>query len=483
MKRLINNPFLVFLIVYTIGHIGILTIPRAVFWDDWTLFNTKNETILGTFREAGDVFNLFGLMHVFLLGLGVWVYKYLTFVVMYLSGCFLFLVLKRQSWISNDAAFFTTILFLVLPLNTARVSLICMPYTMCYFIFFLAWYLVVRHRILSLLLFFLSFLTPSFLVFFILPLAELFFRETSGKKGIKDLVRWALSRIDFIIIPVLFWTIKILFFKPYGLFKGYNEQFSLRNLIYVPKAMLKDLLKLRIGYGELIVAAVIFVVGIAYKSYRTRSGKLDLVTKNKLVLTAGVLALGAGLFPYWILGYTPTFYEWSSRHQLLMPLGCALIFYGTIQFLPKTFKSYIFLFIVCVSVAVTAFRYRDFYNDETKQEKLLRFFATSPEVQQANVVLIEDSTRKAIARNYRFYELTGMMKLALGNESKLCLTSWADLESYREGQYDKYFLPSYNAGAHKREGSEKILSLKIVYNQQNMFGPSTYDIIQTRKIE
>jgi len=82
------------------------------------------------------MFNLTGYLHVAMLEVGPWIYKVLTFVLMFASGLLLNLILKRHANIATETRFYIILLFLVLPFNIARVALIDFPYTLCYFLFF-----------------------------------------------------------------------------------------------------------------------------------------------------------------------------------------------------------------------------------------------------------------------------------------------------------------------------------------------------------
>ena len=78
--------FMALFLIYTAAHGGILLIPNAIYWDDWTLYRVADDVILDTFRQAGTMFNLVGHLHNILLGVGLWVYKAMTFVLMFLAG-------------------------------------------------------------------------------------------------------------------------------------------------------------------------------------------------------------------------------------------------------------------------------------------------------------------------------------------------------------------------------------------------------------
>jgi hypothetical protein len=121
--------------------------------------------------------NFFGYLHLGLLAIGPWIYKILTFVLMFSSGMLLNKIIGRHQSIDKNTRFFIVLLFFILPLNVAQVAMIVFPYTLCYFLFFLAWALMDRHRILALIIFFISFNTNSLLVFYAVPFVDMLYRK------------------------------------------------------------------------------------------------------------------------------------------------------------------------------------------------------------------------------------------------------------------------------------------------------------------
>ena len=68
---------------YLVSRGGILLVPNAIFWDDWALYRSSSHDILETYAEMGSILNFWGYLHLGLLSTGPWIYKILTFVLMY----------------------------------------------------------------------------------------------------------------------------------------------------------------------------------------------------------------------------------------------------------------------------------------------------------------------------------------------------------------------------------------------------------------
>lgn len=143
---------------YLAAHGGIFLILNAVYWDDWTVWNSTPAAVLNEFRQLGSPFNFHGYVHVTMLSLGPWAYRLLTFILMYGTGLLFYKILEFQVWIRSEDRLLLVTLFLIFPFNAARVALIDFPYTLCLFLFFLGWYFIGKNRIASLACFAVSFL-------------------------------------------------------------------------------------------------------------------------------------------------------------------------------------------------------------------------------------------------------------------------------------------------------------------------------------
>lgn len=131
-----TSPLMLFIAFYTMAHFGIFFIINAVYWDDWTLYAASPPIILDRFSQLGSMFNFWGYLHTGLLYIGPWVYRLLTFFLMFASGILLYEILKRFNFLSSELRFLIVLLFLVMPFNSTRVTWITFPYTICHFMFF-----------------------------------------------------------------------------------------------------------------------------------------------------------------------------------------------------------------------------------------------------------------------------------------------------------------------------------------------------------
>lgn len=465
---------IIIFVAYAISF-GLILFNRGLYLDDWVLFGVDKETVIKMFQETGSVW--FGYLHYFLLSLpfGLFLYKLLIFL-LYLSSAYLFKsVLKNIQEINKTGRFFLVLFFALLPLNFARIAIICFPYTLAYFLFFLGFFLVAKYlqkriliyRFLSLAIFFISFTTNSFLVFYFLVISYIIYIEKIKFQSWKELVKKIWQYADFIIIPFIFWGLKNIFFQPSGGYAYYNQiswsnfenalDITLKNFYHSSITFLGGLFHPTVK--DLPILFIVLIVGfLFYKiikfigiSYDKKS------TLNWPFFFLGLLALGLALLPYLAVGLVPTFFEWTSRHFLLAPLGLSfMIYYGLRVIFQKihlseSTQNFIYCLIVIVFMLINFSVYFNFQKDWFKQLALIENFRSSKIIEDNKTFLFIEKTSdwNAIQRNYRFYEFNALMKESFGNEKRfgilesdfqpiLSSFSIAELNNYRYFKMSDY---------------------------------------------
>jgi hypothetical protein len=446
-----HNDIFLLAVFYTIMHGGILLIPNAIFWDDWILYRTEPSVIADTFKQAGVILNWVSYLHITLLEIGPWIYKVLTFFLMFICGLLLNLILARAAILSKENRFLVVLLFLVFPFNMARVAIIDFGYTLCLFSFFSAWYLIERQRIIALALFFFSFNTNSLLVFYALPVLDIMHRNGHLKNS-TSFIAFIFRYPDFLILPFLFYFVKVYFYNPTGFYANYNQHYSYGNIRYAVKTQLKDLVKFRVNpYLFFALLPIIYVCTKRWHSQKSLAYEL----KTLHLFFIGCLALFLAGFPYWIVNLVPTFNEWSSRHQLLFPLGTAVLVVAILQLFQNRIKTIIVATLIAACLSYGLATYYSFIQDWQKQSELLKFMtANTLKLKDANLVIFDDKTKSlnAIAREYRFYEWNGLLEQATGNEKHFGIQP-NELLQYQRGDFDQYFQAHYKADDHARISS------------------------------
>jgi hypothetical protein len=402
--------------------------------------------------------------HIALQGLGGAAYKAYTFALYLGSGLALNEVLRRNGHLPDNARIFVILLYLTLPLNAARVAQINFLYALCHFLFFTAWLAMSRYPLMAGALFFISFNTNSLLVFYALPFADHFVRHKAYLlSGFKQL--WH-SLAFFSAIPFVYFGIKQAYYKPYGLYEGYNTHMSVHRLYPSMQSQLSDLKASLVQVAEpiLVVFSACLIVLLIARRMPIAQGRAPSFRTNLALGVLGSIATIFACFPYWVVGHAPTFSEWTSRHQLLMPLGLALAYVGIAGLFGNIISRFLLIFAVCASVLFWISNYTAFYIDWKKQEKLITLFATSDMLRSAKVVAFHDETSdlNAIGRVYRPYEWNGQMAIAFGNEQRFGVLP-SELAAYCQGVYDQYFVDHYKASGHSRDGSCVPLTVRIFH--------------------
>jgi hypothetical protein len=457
----VNKYIIKIVLFYTVSHIGVLALYDAVYWDDWTLHNSDYESIYETFKQVGAPW--IGPFHVFLLKLPFDGYKLFTFVsylITYL--CFYLILLDTKILnITNKEAYFITIISLVLPFNMAKIAMIDFPYAICLMLFFMAWYKMKTNRLISCILFFLSFSTQSLLVFYIFPVIWLFFGENNNMnyQKIKSFIfkNWLL-----LVLPVLFFFIKIKFFQPYGNYEGYNSNFRVKYISSGYVQIFKNLFSFIRSEKTILFASV----SVAVIALLISNKIFESFTRRKSFVLMGIILLSLGVFPYLILKLNPTFYEWSSRHQLLMPFGAGLLIFGLLSCLQKRFQLFAVFSVVTFSMLYTNITYHALYLDWQLQKsviKEIKAFKTDNKLDfPVNSLFLVDDKQfcYALKRTPRFYEYNGWLKAALAREHNFALNI-NDLESFNNADYDAYFNEMYNCGGFERSKDNNRFLIKI----------------------
>ena len=447
-------------IAYTIMHGGLLLASNAVFWDDWLVYRSSDSVIFQTFSEAGSILNWVSYLHIFMLAIGVWSYKLFTFFLMFGAGLLLAFILERNSLIPKSLRFTLVLLFLILPFNFARIAAIDFPYALCYFSFFLAWALIDRSRVMAAGLFLLSFNTNSLLVFYFLPILDLLYR-TCRPLDLRSAMKFPLRRPELMILPFAFFYTKIKFFKPSGDYDGYNQNFKLKHIFNAAKEQFFDIGTIELNwpiFSLLLLGAFYAII----KNSAYISDKISLRT-SVFIFCGGIFVFLLAVLPYWILDLVPTFYEWASRHQLLMPLGTSMIIVGFIWLFPRPLRVLGTSVVVAGSLSLGVVNYSQFWLDWQKQKMLVKLFAASDDIRKADVLLIDDQTLNlnAIKREYRFYEWNGLLEEAFGNQSRFAVS--ADKSKwYFEKEANRFASEMYKAGAHKFKESPQTVAVKII---------------------
>ena len=400
----------IILSLYLLSHGLILLISNAIYWDDWIIYNVDKEIIFKNFHESAVFVPFVSYLHSYILPIGPWFYRLLTlFSFLFISYLFNKILLSLK-FLNKENRFIIILFFTLLPFNIARVALIDFPYTICLTLFFIAWrYKNIRY--ISLPLFFISFTTNSLPFLYLIVLFHIYYESYTSLNN-KFSWRILFNKIDYILLPIIFVAIKYTYYIPYGNYINYNNDFSLYNLFSKPISQF-----LHSGYFLINIKSNIFLLLIVTytvsKILPNFNNNYNLPFTKKQVFIFGVFSTILVLFPYWIVGHIPTFIDWNSRHQLLMPFGISLIFFSIYYFL--NFKKWFLISIISISISININFYFDLFKDWNKQMELVSIFEDSSEEYADKILIIKDYTDNALERTFRNYEWEGLLNLKNNN--------------------------------------------------------------------
>lgn len=533
-------------IIYCLAH-GLILFNSGIFWDDWAYFFEYNKsTLVSMFFQQGTPGA--GYLYSFLISLpnSITLMRAVIFASFLLTALLLYAILKTVKEIDRASRFVLVVIFAVFPVNSARIALVCFLYAIAYLTFFLSFWLTSKYlnkknlllRVLALVGFFISFAVNSLLFFYVLVIVYIAYKEDCFRKfppEIHRLVVVLLRYFDFVALPAVFWVVRSLFFRPYGIFAYYNI-ITLGSLMQVPSLLVNSFYTsfiqvLATSLGPLfpattlrMLSTTIFVicciVGLFLVAHAAvvwhprlnsafhRGRKYPIALLNTLtewyrpaetqnetdikLFVAGFLFFSIGVFPYLVVGKVPSFADWQSRHQLLIPLGASfLLFYGFKIASNRVVKSS-FVKVSVISVIVTLFvignvvSYLDYQKDWFKEVSLIHNFKKSEEIKNHTTFLFDDKTANLNANNriYRFYEYGGMLQYAFGDQSRFgsdrsTFNMSVDyLNSYKTHGYDAAYLGLRD---YRRAGPD--LAVTIGYSSYPLTNVNTLKLLYYERFD
>lgn len=408
-RMLAGFPWVSAIVLYTLSWGWSLLRPNTLYWDDWEQFFRRSPFyVRQVYIDSGRPF-WEGIAEGLLIQVGVWAICLATFLVFFLCGIFMFHILKTIPNLNSGTVNSLLILFLVLPVNHARISLVIFDYTSAYFLFYLGWFVLVRYKsmksfVLACVILFLSFKTHSFLFFVLLPFLHFAWSNQTELFDFKKLNRRHLQVAAIAIMPLAYVVARSLFWPPIKSWQDYQQPTA--------SGVLTGLWPVLIG-----------LIGLALIGFRQLKKK---PTHFGVVLfTCGFSITALALFPYFAgelyVGYAgrPAYItvfefraDWRSRHQLLMPLGLALSAVGLNELLKWRVKNIVVTTVLVISVALNMFWGSQYFLQSHKQEQLVELFKTTKD--EVKIASVEDQTKRFNGREstFRGYEWTGFMTLA-----------------------------------------------------------------------
>ncbi len=424
---------------------GALLVNRGLYWDDWTLVGLSPAALVQGARELGMPWNGYFYAVLFSMPLPGLIGHVLVFAAYLLSTLVLHAILCRLPGLSRMDALVAALAFALLPVNYARVALIDLQYGLCLLAFLVATWLLLCYledgggwrRLGALTLYIASFFTASLLVLYVVPMVvAAYIARKSTKASLPSLL---VRHADFVALPVAYWVLKSALLPPSGVYEGYNA-LSLGELAQMPRALIaipsqvlfEPLSRAVTVAGVLgVVVGVVAAIWLLRRSLVVETGSF--VSTPALALI-GVAVLGLGVFAYLAVGRIPTLWDWSSRHQLLVPLGAGLIAAAAARGVKRVGPAGRAVGVVAIglvlgmSAVADARTLKTYQADWFKQQALIESARSLPAMQVVrHIRVIDEATAfNTLRRTYRFYEYNALFSQALGDTRRLAASAAND---------------------------------------------------------
>lgn len=412
------------------------------YWDDWAALDTSAQAVAEWNRMQGTFWQWDFLRLLSLLPGTERIGHVLTFALYLVSALLVLGLMRRLKGVSVQARVIISVLFAVFPVNAARYAHIDLMYAVALAAFLLAWWLIAidleepqvwRRACAAAILLFAMLSTGSLLMFVVVLPAYVIW--ATGLWRDPGSCRSLFIRYGFIIgMPVVAWTIRTVALRPSGLYEGYNElstQGLARGVTLLSTAFTSSFVD-PIGLALSSHIGVKVLLGVAVYTMFLRLFPGDTKTVEHswgrlLALTgAGMTTFAIGVYPYVAVGKIPQLLGWDSRHQLLVPIGAAMLLYALVALASRLLglQSRATLLILCVlmgafilaDVQASASYQADWY----KQVSLMQRMEQSEAMQANTHFIFTDATGdlNAAGRDYSAYEYNGMLRMVFGDATR-----------------------------------------------------------------
>jgi len=403
---------------YIMGNF-LLLLNKAIYWDTWVwlpiikegnyamlwdaLFQSKRFTAYYLYRVSGFFDN------------PILFFKLGAFFSCLLAGLFLYGILRKKLSLRIDRAFFISAFFILTPVFLVRIDSSILQHSFNIMLFFMAAFIYFiaeknKNRLaaiinysLSWILFFLSFNTYSLLSFyggFALLLFIFYRRENIGQPLISLILPWLKNNFIFIILPIIFWSLKLSIWKDTGVLVDYDNFInplaspSLTTLLLWETAIygffwqiIAPILILHRKIFTLIFLITGFITYLATKKIfvptdgnDTDSPQKEIDYAPKYYLIAGTILFFLGFLPYFLTGKMPHILgnPFNMRSAFLLPLGSSLIILSAILLIIKKEWQYLAQrIILSLFMTFTIYNYYGLDMDWYKQLAIIESLKTN----------------------------------------------------------------------------------------------------------
>lgn len=482
-------------VVYFAAH-WFLLVATGRWWDDWVYANKNWDYLLEVFMQSSLPLHAF-------IDAGLWIFpdgfdRILTFVLFYVGGIFVYLILNKIDFLETEDCFWITLLYLVIPINDARITWICYGYSLGLFIFWLSFYFstlwkekadkkISILRIISLILLLISFDTESIMLMTLLILGYFYYKDLKEgwvwkewKSNIKKFLKSVLMHIDYLIAPMAWYAMDKMLFPGYGKYGGHSyilwyavpgiiakspffALITLKGILINYVALIKD-------KGALLLLTVIvafyIVVCMIVRKKKEISEENESFMHNIWMMLLGAGVFFVGFFPYAVKrnGAISVSTYIEGRDTILLGIGVAiLLYFGIYCFFRDKICKLILVAIISLGIIHFNFIYMDWQECYYQQLQLQDEIAENKAILDGNTFLIMYRGDKISSC---FYQTNGNSWAATGEETRYFMPGVERIGSLIEMDKDTWHLNAF--GMKEYDYTDKIIDGVIFVDYENI---------------
>lgn len=457
--------------IYVLAH-WLILISTGRWWDDWVYADRDVGYMMEVFKQSS--LPLAGVVNII-----IWYipYKVFVFFMFYADGMILYKILESIDLFSEETAFWISALFMIIPINDARITYMCFNYSLGLFCYLTSFYLVTRWvrqrgkkriiiRILSLALLIPAFNAESVMLMVVLMLFYLYYEElkTAWKWkeiaiNIKKLFAAVIHYIDYLILPIAYYSITKILFPGYGYYGGHSYikwDDLFQTILNSPKYTWKTFKSIFTNWRNVImdkpekialyIIVYVVVIGIAtfvfIKKRKSCQCEKNSTGEKVLLLCLGIFAFYVGLFPYIVKrGSSVAVVYADGRDTLLLGIGTAIIIYYLLCLLRFIVKDVgvraILVFFMVSGIMYFNNIYLEWEKNYYQQLQLRDEIASNQEILDNDtfIIIYTGSTFFDM-----FYQANGNSWAATGEQTRFYLTGVDDLPRLLELNEDSWYL-------------------------------------------
>lgn len=358
MWKRINWHYIVIFLAASFAH-AIMLLNDGVFADGWLLYSMLKhrdwEVVQSWFLEASMPASLYLHWSLAHLPNFVFWYRVLSFSIIVAAGCVVYLIGNSTGFVSRSESLAIAVIAATYPAYTVATVLVWVASDLYLLFFLVAAYLAIKSiqtaglksvllRISALVLFLVSFIVNSLLVFYFgflcLFLLVLYTTRLKGLPFRQLVTRLGIYHLDFLLWPFVYWMLRPVFFPRHGLYTTYNEfQLSassfLTHTLHFFDGGIRQCLSAVITFylsRPDILLVLLLVSFWLYAMLQIGSARFAARSQPYGLLAFGVVLLSVAIFPYVAVGKSPQG-NFSNRHSLLLELPMSIIIVAAVRIL------------------------------------------------------------------------------------------------------------------------------------------------------